>query len=87
MQYIVSFFALDAIISLRKRELVWLLCFKYGVSAMLPQYYSLALPMRGSMGGGGAGGLELPEKPQSYRVSQQYWSGSPNDYKAIKPRF
>ena len=28
-----------------------------------------------------------PEKSQKYRVSQQYWSGSPENHKATKPTF
>ena len=33
--------------------------------------------MGGSRGGGRGSGPPLPEKSQHYKVSQQYWSGSP----------
>ena len=32
----------------------------------------------GGGGGGGTGGPYPPEKSQKYRVSKQYWSGSPD---------
>ena len=42
-----------------------------------------------AMGGsrGGTGGPDPPEKSQKYRVSLQYWSGSPKNHKATKPAF
>ena len=39
---------------------------------------------------GGEGGQEpphTPEKSHKYRVSLQYWSGSPENHKAFKPAF
>ena len=35
----------------------------------------------------GTGGPDPPEKSQKYRVSEQYWSGSPKNRKATKPAF
>ena len=35
----------------------------------------------------GTGDSDLPEKSQKYRVSLQYWSGSPENHKATKPAF
>ena len=35
----------------------------------------------------GVGGPDPPEKSQNYRVSKQYWSGSPENHKATKPSF
>ena len=34
--------------------------------------------------GGGAGGPDPPEKSQKYRVSKQYWSGSPEKLQGYK---
>ena len=41
----------------------------------------------GGGGGGGAGGPYPPEKSQKYRVSLQYWSGSPENHKTNKSAF
>ena len=38
--------------------------------------------MCGSRGGGGDRGSGLPRKSRKYRVSYQYWSGSPSNHKA-----
>ena len=35
----------------------------------------------------GTGGPDPPEKSQKYRISEQYWSGSPKNRKATKPAF
>ena len=35
----------------------------------------------------GGQGVRIPEKSQKYRVSEQYWSGSPENHKAAKPAF
>ena len=35
----------------------------------------------------GQGVRNPPEKSQKYRVSYQYWSGSPENHKATKPAF
>ena len=36
---------------------------------------------------GGMASGPPPEKSQKYRVFSQYWSGSPENYKATKPAF
>ena len=43
--------------------------------------------MGGSRGGTGGPDPLPPEKSQKYRVSWQYWSGSPENHKATKPVF
>ena len=43
--------------------------------------------MGGSRGGGGGVQTPPPYKLQKYRVSKQYWSGSPKNLLATKPAF
>ena len=54
-----------------------------------PEHSLLAYRMYGCMSGSRreTGGLDPPEKSQKYRVSKQYWSGTPENPKSFKPAF
>ena len=54
---------------------------------MITEHFFQMHAMGGSRGGQGVRPPPPPEKSQKYRVSLQYWSGSPKNHKATKPAF